>query len=444
MATFLFVIFIMTEIIFAFRQIRQKPVKKDWTLNRLIINASELGIFFFLLLMPGIDLSFRFKIFFILLVIRIAISGYIAFLSRHTDKPKKKSRMILGAFGNIVLFFISLIPAFIFADYTGRPLTGEYEVSQMQAILIDSSRVETFETDGSNREVPVHIYYPESVSETASLPLVIFSHGAFGYYQSNTSTYMELASNGYIVISLDHPYHSFFTKDSLGKTILVDRNFINDVMSVQGDTLPISEEELYALTSVWIKVRMDDMNFVIDTLKDAANEDFDDRWCFPAEDKEEIRSVLRLINTEKIGLMGHSLGGASSVSVGRRADIDAVIDLDGTMLGEEIGVENGMPICNDTPYTTPLLCIDTQSHHDELETLDNYVNSVILKGATCGFEVYIPGAKHMDFTDLPLFAPFLADMLGSGDIDNEKCIDQVNAYVLKFFNCYLKDEGSWK
>ena len=50
----------------------------------------------------------------------------------------------------------------------------------------------------------------------------------------------------------------------------------------------------------------------------------------------------------------------------------------------------------------------------------------------------------MDFTDLPLFAPFLADMLGSGDIDNEKCIDQVNAYVLKFFNCYLKDEGSWK
>ncbi|MBQ5851909.1 MAG: hypothetical protein IIW54_14020, partial [Lachnospiraceae bacterium] len=34
---------------------------------------------------------------------------------------------------------------------------------------------------------------------TDDFPLVVFSHGAFGYYESNTSTYMELASNGYVV-----------------------------------------------------------------------------------------------------------------------------------------------------------------------------------------------------------------------------------------------------
>lgn len=49
----------------------------------------------------------------------------------------------------------------------------------------------------------------------------------------------------------------------------------------------------------------------------------------------------------------------------------------------------------------------------------------------------------MNFTDLPLFAPTLANMLGTGDIDPAACIDQVNALVLDFFNCNLKDEGTF-
>ena len=50
-------------------------------------------------------------------------------------------------------------------------------------------------------------------------------------------------------------------------------------------------------------------------------------------DKETILKVLAKTDTGKIGLMGHSLGGASSVALGReRKDIGAVIDLDGTMI----------------------------------------------------------------------------------------------------------------
>lgn len=41
------------------------------------------------------------------------------------------------------------------------------------------------------------------------------------------------------------------------------------------------------------------------------------------------------------GLMGHSLGGATAVSVGRREDVTAVVDLDGTMLGEEGNIKKG-------------------------------------------------------------------------------------------------------
>lgn len=45
-----------------------------------------------------------------------------------------------------------------------------------------------------------------------------------------------------------------------------------------------------------------------------------------------------MVDEDKIGLMGHSMGGASSVQLGReRDDIDAVIDLEGTMAGEYVG-----------------------------------------------------------------------------------------------------------
>ncbi len=98
--------------------------------------------------------------------------------------------MFLGIF----VLALSLIPAYLFTGYAGLETTGEYEVKLVSAILVDESRAETFETDGSKREVPVHFYYPETKNVGGkSFPLVIFSHGAFGYYQSNTSTYMELA-----------------------------------------------------------------------------------------------------------------------------------------------------------------------------------------------------------------------------------------------------------
>ena len=114
-----------------------------------------------------------------------------------------------------------LLKPILFTDYNGLPVSGPKPVNETYAILIDRSRTDPFEKDGASREVPVHFYYPETEDEnTERFPLVVFSHGAFGYYQSNTSTYMELASNGYVVAALDHPHHAFFTKDTDGKTVI--------------------------------------------------------------------------------------------------------------------------------------------------------------------------------------------------------------------------------
>lgn len=354
--------------------------------------------------------------------------------------------MVLG----LLLFMVSLLPSLLFTDYEGLETTGEYEVGQERAILVDEEREEAFETDGSNREVPVYFYYPKAGDGAdKSFPLIVFSHGAFGYYQSNTSTYMELASHGYVVVSLDHPYHSFFTTDTQGKRITVDPGFMREVMGVNGDNVP--QEEIWELSRGWLNLRIRDMDFAIDSIKEAAEsvgaageESLSGAWFFESEEQErEIRGALAMADTGNIGLMGHSLGGAASVTVGRsRADIRAVADLDGTMLGEETGCENGVCTYYGEPYPVPLLVIDNEGHYREgKEAGDLYVNSFILHNALCGVHTYFEGSGHMNFTDLPLFSPPLASLLGTGTVDARECIVTMNGIILRFFDYYLKGQG---
>lgn len=375
--------------------------------------------------------------------------------NNQNENKKKKSHkvlwIVLGSIAAVILLAVILIPKLLFSDYEGLPTTGPYGIKTASAILVDESRTETFETDDSKREVPVYFFYPDtentSLADEAAtnFPLVIFSHGAFGYYQSNMSTYMELASNGYVVISLDHPYHSFFTKDTSGKTIIVNPQFMQEVMYINEPGTP--EQEIIELSHGWLDIRTADMNFVLDSIKETKAMDaaeLPDYW-FVKEDTsaEIIRDILSMTDTEHIGLMGHSMGGAASVTVGRtREDIDAVIDLDGTMLGEQFGYVNGEYDFYDEAYPVPLLSVNNEEHYFEGQSLtDWYVNSWVLANAKEAKYTYFKGSGHMNFTDLPLFSPALANMLGIGTVDPEECIVKMNRLVLDYYNCYLKDLG---
>ncbi len=376
--------------------------------------------------------------------------------TNHKEKNKiKKSTgcktkwLILGILTGLfalAVLFVLLIPKILFTDYEGLPVTGEYEVKEVAAILTDESRVETFETDGSNREVPVHFFYPvASDAKEDSFPLVIFSHGAFGYYQSNMSTYMELASHGYVVISMDHPYHSFFTTDTSGKTVTVNPTFIQDVMRANGDD--ITEEEVMALSQEWLSLRLLDMNFVLDTVKEAkeAGGLSTNAWFVADGESDCICNILSMTDTERIGSMGHSMGGASSVTLGRiREDINAVVDLDGTMLGERVLDENGEVIFYEDAYPVAMLFISNEAHHLEREKAGSlYVNNEVLENALESHYTYFIGSGHMNFTDLPLFSPPLASLLGVGEVDATECIVTMNEIILQFFDCYLKGEGEF-
>lgn len=421
--------------------IRKQIEKGIWAKRKFALQVLELLAFVLILLTPAVNLGLRFTLCLSILVLRVILSGIRYLISRKNSKRKSGIAKTANLFASLLILSMALVPSFIFADYNGLPVSGSHEVAETQYILIDQNREDPFEGQGSRREIPVHAFYPEDGSEQDAFPLVVFSHGAFGYYQSNMSSYQELASNGYVVLALDHPHHSFFTKNSSGKTVTVDPEFLNNVMYVNEIE---DEEEIFRLSSEWVNVRIDDINAVLDAFAEAKQSGLiPDNWCTDSKAEADVLQVLAMADPENTGLYGHSLGGAASVTAGRnRETVKAVIDLDGTMLGEQLGYADGQYQYNEEPYPTPLLTIESELHYNERNKLGVlYANQYICDHAADARSVYFKGSAHMNFTDLPLFAPVIGSLLGTGTIDPESCIVQVNGIVLQYFDHYLKGKG---
>ena len=438
------IVLALLEIVLAVKTCRKKPDRKTWRRDRLVIRVAEVLTVVLLLVFSAAQ-KWRFVPVLVFLAILLVIAALAMPAKRNQEsRPKKPGAAVASCVLCILFFGLLLVPAVVFTDYNGLPVSGQYQVGESSAILIDSSRTDPFEQDGSFREVPVHFYYPADAAEGERFPMVVFSHGAFGYYQSNTSTYMELASNGYVVAALDHPHHAFFTQDTDGKTVLADMDFISTAMNLNSMD---DREVQYALYRDWMALRTADMNFAVDEIKTAAQTGAaDESWYISEKDGGAIQTVLGMTDVSRIGLMGHSMGGATAVQLGReRSDIAAVIDLDGTMLGEYVGVENGEMLVRDDPYTVPVLDLNNwESYNNNEEYIARgfpYPNVEVVGHAAEGFSVGIRDSRHMDFTDLPLLSPFLGKMLGSGERSTEETMTIVNSLVLSFFNCYLKGEG---
>ena len=449
MALILFVILVVLEIILACAGRGKEKSRNVWQKNRLSVRAAQLVVVVAALLLPyGQKWRFVPLLGFLAILLLAAALRWLRIRGRE-DTEKKTGSVVASCVISILLITLLLVPVFVFTGYRGLPVSGQYAAAEASAILVDRSRTDPFEDDGSSCEVPVHFYYPEGETDAAQFPLVVFSHGAFGYYQSNTSTYMELACSGYVVIALDHPHHAFFTQNTEGKTVLVDQGFFQTAMDVSSDDPYEDVEGHYAIYREWMAQRTADMNFVLDTVE-AAGQDgvLDDSWFLPGQDPDTILSVLKMTDLTKIGLMGHSMGGATAVQLGRdRNDVSAVVDLDGTMLGEYLGAENGEFIINEEPYTVPVLEFNNwESYNDRREFLaqgGRYPNDELIRHASVGYSVTIRDTLHMDYTDLPLLSPFLGRMLGSGERGCRETLTIVNGLVLDFFNYYLKGSGAF-
>lgn len=310
----------MEEIFFLIWNLKEKKKHHREKMIIRLIGAALLILLMALSLLQSMD---RYGMLIALFLVQ-ALIGFFA-TRRKKQETLKVSGQIARFLGSLVLYTFALLPAILFPQYKEPKVTGSYSVAIEEYTWVDDNRIETYSDTGENRAVTVKFWYPE---KEGSYPLVIFSHGATGVIDSNYSTCKELASNGYVVAAIAHPYQAMFVKDVNGKITTIDMDFFNQVMTDNGSDSPEHEAAVYEMSRQWIEIRTGDENFVLDTILKKAS------------DKKTGPFVK--INSEKIGLFGHSLGGASSVMVGReRTDIDAVINLEGTMLGEYTGYENG-------------------------------------------------------------------------------------------------------
>ena len=407
------------------RKSRSRLEARIWCL------AQAAAIALYYLLSPH-SMMFQWFMLFALMALFVIFGtfGLFKYLRKQDEAPFKKGKVIGRTILKSFMWLFAIIPLLIFPPYKDLPTTGSYtDIGTKSYTWTDESRVETLDDSGSKRNVTVTFYYPEEATEKC--PLVLFSHGAFGFEKSNYSSYAELVSNGYIVASISHTYHAFFTKESDGTTKIVNTGFIQEAVDATNGKYAIEDE--YQLAKKWMEVRMGDANFILDTIIRNCN-----------EGKDEF---FQKIDLEHIGAYGHSMGGATAVELGRtREEIDAVVVLDGTFLGMYTGVENGEYQFRKDEYQKPLLNMMALDHYNSnvnyTEDDDHiYVNFYTVEHAKLAKTVVVEGTAHMNFTDLPMFSPTLAGMLGTGDRDAREAIEITNNCVREWFDCYLKNDG---
>lgn len=412
--------------------------KSDQQKAKSFVRIGALAAFVLFTLVSVIQWGFRWYLLAALLLVWAVLGVWTLARNKAEKKEYRAGRTLLRAVGALLLVCVAVIPALVFPQYRLPRVTGKHEVATFNTTYTDTSRTETFTTTGENRKVNVECWYPKDAG--GRYPLVVFSHGAIGMKSSNTSTFMELASNGYVVCSIDHPYHSLYTVGADGHRVTVDRSFLQEVIGANNGQY--DEATTFKLEQKWTQLRTADINFVLDTILAKAQDAGSD-------------AVYQLIDPERIGLIGHSLGGESSAQVAReRNDIDAVINLDADLAGEYLDYVDGKRVMNDKVFPVPILTIlsDTLVHLIAAVPDANTVVAVKHVTATApnAFEVDLAGTDHMSLTDVPLVSPFLVSLINSsvpkgGGIEADKLgtIEKMNGLVLAFFNAYLKGEGSF-
>ncbi len=435
MGTIVFLVALVIEAAFAFYCIGTKSNQKQL---RGVVRIGALAAFVLFTLLPVIQWSFRWYALAALLFVW-ALLGAITLLRKREDTSAyRPGRLVLKAFGMLLLVAVALIPAFVFPQHKPPRVTGTHPVATVNYTYTDESRVETFTNTGEKRKLNVECWFPKDGTER--YPLVVFSHGAFGIKSSNTSTFTELASNGYVACSIDHPYHALFTRGEDGRLITVDRQFMQSVVDVNNGKY--DEATTYKLENEWMQLQAADISFVVDTLLAQARSDSADPF-------------YRLIDPEKVGLMGHSLGGESSALLARRrSDIDAIVNLDADLLGE-YDYADGKYLLNDTVFPVPILTILADDVVRLIDAIPDANNVVAVQHVSTtaphAYEVHLTGTDHQSVTDLPLASPLLVSVIsrsvpkaGGGETaDKRLVIEKLNELVLQFFNTYLKDQGDF-
>ncbi len=253
-----------------------------------------------------------------------------------------------------------------------------------------------------------HSYTDAPVTSGVQFPVLILSHGIMGTRFLHTSLIEELASHGYVVAALNHSYDANVSVFPDGSSA--------DYRSHIGPE--VAYEDSVTLRHRQLNTRVEDVRFILDQMEQIQS--------------GAIQSPLSgRLNIEKVGVLGHSFGGATSVETSSRDNrFKACLVLDSWSLAvADSTIEKGLE--------QPLLYMGRPSWPDSRN--DTLIKSLIENSNGTAYYLTLEGTHHFDYTDIPLFSPFLKYLDKAGEIPGRRIVEIVNRLTVMFFDKYLLD-----
>jgi predicted dienelactone hydrolase len=237
----------------------------------------------------------------------------------------------------------------------------------------------------------------------------------------------ELASYGYAVFAIDHPYNSGPIEMADGHVLDVGPNPIEHLGA-------LGPNRVYALINKEVEKQTADTLFVLDTVA---------RW-----NSDPASSFYRHLDLSRVGAVGHSLGG----SVGAEASvldprIRAVFDMSGPLFA----TARDKGVAAKFFYITEPIAISSDeqlSHFDPDARVDRYTDRLDMQTLSAdlqrngGLYAEMGGADHSSFSDKPIFSPL--QRLGGAYSQQaaRQRFDCIRKYAVAFFSATLRSQPS--
>ncbi|MGI6687774.1 MAG: alpha/beta hydrolase family protein [Christensenellales bacterium] len=358
---------------------------------------------------------------YLFLAVAVLIFLGLRTLKKRKIIQKKWQRRTINIAGRLVAILLILMVVFL-PHYPPLPVTGPYACRMQTIQFTQPDRKDPYHPD-QNRTLVMDYYYPVSDHlDRHSVPLVVFSHGGISTRKGNVSLFSELASHGYAVASLDHPYQALSTTIN-GRKVRMDGGYFRELM---GENSHRDIQNSFECFQRWMAIRIQDMDAAIHCLTDRATQG---------------EKAFALINPEAIGVGGHSLGGSAALGIARlRPDIKAVLALESPYLSDITGIAGESFTWNRAPYEAAILNIYSDSGMPLVEKDHKYAQNKNHLAHTDTLDyLHIQGANHFTLTDLVQESPLFCFIIGGYyDTSGEDGLKEINRAALSFFDKNLK------
>ena len=306
-------------------------------------------------------------------------------------------------------------------DYSAITLWKNYKIFNDSKSFFDSLKsYKTF----SYENIPVSTRQP-------NFPLIFFSQGYyFGLDDYYTALMENLASHGFIVISITHPYDQVITNTAEGDILNINKwritkayfqwKKVEFLHKKNPDTT--NAKQVRRIVKAYLKgmkvfrrsvnLWTKDVQFVMDTLEKINNASIGNK-------------LYGKLDFSRVGTMGQSVGGAVA---GQLCYVDdrmkAGVNLDCFQIGDLF----------DHEMKKPFMLLESESY-----PLWGIANKVIYAKVDPFHSYQIKNSRHFIFSDCSIFPvkfnEKLKELVGEGDkYGNVKLI---NEYIVDFYNHYL-------